>query len=78
MDVDRASAGRRDFLDRLLTAVVVDVHRDDRRAFLSEQQRRVIADAAAGAGDECYLVLQPHEMCSSVTRTLNETTRYCR
>ena len=43
-----------------LPGVIVDIDRDDGCAFFGEELRRFEADAAAGAGDESYFVIESH------------------
>ena len=62
MCVDGPPAGALDCGNGIGSGPVLDVDNKHRGAFASEQERRLPADAAAGAGDERGLPLQTHRL----------------
>ena len=57
--------------DGYRTQIAIDG--DDRRAFTREENRRLAADAAAGAGDEGYFVLESHMRSKYLFRSQSVT-----
>ena len=59
-NISRGSAARDDLSDTGFAAGVVDIDDDHGRALRREALRGLVADAAAGAGDEGYFVFESH------------------